>query len=286
MSTFFKYSILRYVHSAVLGEVLNVGILFFFPEKNHIAFKHPAHLGRIRGVYDGDFSENLVGNILKGLSKKVEQMNKTLQNNIPQLAYSDIDNFINHNLLLEDSTVLQFDNAQTAFSDVAIEVTIKEYYYLLFSHYHDNKTLTIKHNEEFISKKFQNYLSKKDQNYLNFISKNVELNVPDLPDGKFNFEFTWNNHVQHLVKPVSFDLTDSKNITQKAAAYFGYLSCIAPILSDKKIDLLLTRPQDKDLFSAYDKAIRLLDNVVLKKELIEQEELEKYADIVLSEAER
>ena len=52
MKNVFAYSILQYRHSLALGEALNVGIVFAFPEFKKYTFKY-AHSHRLRLIYPG-----------------------------------------------------------------------------------------------------------------------------------------------------------------------------------------------------------------------------------------
>ena len=47
----FYYSLLKFTYSQVLGEVLNVGILFIIPKERKVIFKYPCNFNRISGLY-------------------------------------------------------------------------------------------------------------------------------------------------------------------------------------------------------------------------------------------
>lgn len=290
MSNFFKYSILRYVHSDLLGEVLNIGILFLFPDENKVVFKYPTTLARIRSAYENKFSDNLVHGILKGISRKVdrlypplENLNQATLNMFPGFDPFD-DDFVQR-ILTPDSTALRFDKLKFAVKYDGSKHIVKDYYDLLFSHFNETQP-EVRQNEEYISRHLKSSLQKLDPEYSRYIRKDREISVPVLPDGKFLFEFSWQNHVEHLVKPVAFDLLESKSINQKAATYYGYLSALGPELSNQKLDIITTRPQDKKLWSVYDKAISMISSTDIHPNIIEQGDIESYAEEIVQNVEK
>lgn len=81
MHNFFVYSIIRYVRSALLGESLNVGLLFLFPKK--IIVQYPKSFVRLKYVY-ADFDDHLL-NVFCGLLRKEPNKLKQTKHTIWQI---------------------------------------------------------------------------------------------------------------------------------------------------------------------------------------------------------
>lgn len=280
----FKYCLLRYVHSELLGEALNVGILFIFPDSGEIIFKYPTNFARVRGAYGSTFSQSVVNGVLKGIAKSVKGINSLYQMPLDLDFIDEGHSVIADRLLLRDATVLRFAEAKTAVVYSSVSKTVEDYYNLFFSHYDENEHVRARHDEEYISKNIKSLLAIKSPEYLRIIRKDVTVNAPLLPEGSFAFDFAWKNQVDHFVKPIGFDFQDSKAINQKAATYYGYLSAISESINGNTVDVLTTRPQIKSLWHAYDKAIEMIDAVKINKTIIEQNKFAVYADEILSHA--
>jgi len=108
MNTTFTYSILQYKHSLLLGESVNVGILFYFPEKGYIEFI-PGNLHRAKLIYS-NFSLTTFNSLIKGIGKKLKLV--THEGIVaPDKLKKGLNEFINQYLLNEDESGLQFTNA-------------------------------------------------------------------------------------------------------------------------------------------------------------------------------
>jgi hypothetical protein len=284
MSGVFKYSLLKYVHSDLLGEYLNVGILFYFPNSDSLRFLFPRSLSRLKDLYKDHFSEKLILATLKTLSQTAKdrydyQRNNSL--NFLGLEFADLQQW----LLPLDSTALRFGSTKTAVIYGQEEVIMSDYFNMYFSYFESTASQVKRKDEEFISKKVRGILKEKDSEYQRFILSDPEVSAPILPDGKFSFDFSWNNHVTHYVKPISFDLLESKSINTKAAQYYGYLSALADQIGEDTVDILTTRPQNRSLWVNYDKALTMIDRVLISKKIVQQAEYETYAQNLLDNAE-
>jgi hypothetical protein len=96
---------------------------------------------------------------------------------------------------------------------------------------------------------------------------------------EINFDVAWQDtNNLHLVKPISFDLSRSKNIDNKAFQYYGEFAVLGeqPESKDYLFDVILAKPKSKSLFSAYDNAIKILQKPK-KVKLVEFEELKSYS---------
>ena len=81
MNTPFTYTILRYIHSQVLGEVFNVGILFSFLSQGKLVFKYPESLTRLKGLYRR-FSESQIKAYQQGFARKAAELNAEWRSNL------------------------------------------------------------------------------------------------------------------------------------------------------------------------------------------------------------
>jgi len=81
-----------------------------------------------------------------------------------------------------------------------------------------------------------------------------------------------------LVKFLSFDLADKGNLQDKSFRWYGEFSQLEEQAQNEhlKLDLLLTKPQDKALFSSYDDVLQVLEGIPTHKTIIEESQLEDY----------
>lgn len=115
MNSYLTYSVLQYKYSIVLGESLNVGILFYFPEENFLEFVS-GDGNRVKAIYP-DFDTSLFNGYIKLIKSNVFK-HVDLFNEKP--FDSDFAKFIHKYILAEDAAGLIFHkpvNIKNVFAD-------------------------------------------------------------------------------------------------------------------------------------------------------------------------
>ncbi len=274
MSTYFTYSVLQYKHNLILGEVLNVGILFHFPNEKHFEFvKGDGY--RAKSIYP-NFDSSLFNAYLRNITQKVKQHVDLFNNEYPK---DDFIKYINQYILAEDAAGLIFSNAVTVknvFSTT--DKAIKEYSKLLLPGIITEKPTTVKHNESFIIKTFQGYIQDKDKT--KEIEKRLQRNQ-FIKTKHFNikFELSYQAKTNKFIKPLSFDLTDDIAIQSKAAITYSHLVDLIDYAKTNKtsFDFLVAPPQDKSYNRDYQNALDFIDSAKTSKKLITQDKWEDYS---------
>lgn len=275
------YSILQYRHSLIAGEVLNVGILFSFPQEGKIKFV-AGNLQRIKSIYP-NFDINLPVKINTNINNKIIRLDSETDTLFTKkVIYSadteeSLNDYIKKYILLEDSTSLQFSTPFTAvdvFKDT--QKTIDEYAKVLLPDFISKKDLN-KHNEHFIIKQFSERLIKRNIVIEHRFSRNRVVAADGV---KLNFDFAWKNGSTHLIKPISFDLKEEREIQSKSVQFYGYFDLLEKEAkrNDYVFDLLLWKPQDERLFKSYQNAIDVIKKAKAPLKIITEEELPKYTD--------
>ena len=271
MNNYFTYSVLQYKHSLVLGEVLNVGILFYFPDESRFEFvKGDGY--RAKAIYP-DFDNSLFNGYIRNITDKVKhhvdlfnlQSNKT-----------DLTKYIHQHILAEDAAGLVFSNPVQVKNVIgAIEKVIKQYSGLLLPGIITEKPSVIKHNESFILRTFQGYFQDKYKQVEKKLQKNTVLKKKHFD---IRFELSYNARINKFIKPLSFDLTEDSAIQTKAAVTYSHLIDLAEYAKANKssFDFLIAPPQETGFKRDYENALDFIDSVKAPKRLVKQENWKDY----------
>lgn len=254
MKTLFQYSLLQYHHSALIGEVMNVGVLVIFPEQRQIYFIHPERLTRLKVAYP-NFPENVLRSYFKGIKARTTQLNKQ-----PEL-FNDYqespETFISNEILIRDSSALQFSKLKHSvlYSDNLPFVAnqIAQLYLSLY----DFEEAPKRHDDLYLVNEFRRQIKSK-------VHKSTKLNIIENFEVKeYRFPFAWKNGTLNLVDPVSFDLQKSDSIRRKADEQLGKLSRLQDFAFQKNanFDLLIARPKQSALTGAFNSAIESLHEI-------------------------
>ena len=137
--SFYHFAVLRYRPSYLLGEVVNIGVLFWFLEEGKFVFVAPTHLERLKSLY---IAANLV-NIRLGL-KHFDLQAKILSSQKSEISRHIFDEkVLTEHFLLKDANAFTFSdwkkgdmNGKT--SNELVEYHQKQYLY----HYYKNHQTT------------------------------------------------------------------------------------------------------------------------------------------------
>lgn len=278
MTSYFTYSILQYKHSLVLGESLNVGILFYFPDENLFEFVSGDGY-RAKAIYP-DFDNSLFNGYIKTITNKVKK-DIDLFNEKP--IGSDFAKYIHKYILAEDAAGLIFRepvHIKNVFGDRI--KTIEEYSKLLLPGINVEKPNTIKHNENYIIKKFNGYIFGQDRSLESKFKKNEAIKTKHF---NIKFDLSWQNRTHNFIKPINFDFNDIILLQTKAAVFYSYITDLAEYASSNKsrFDFLISKPQDENFLKAYENALDFLDSVKTSKQLITEDLWQNYSQDILSE---
>ena len=277
MNKQFTYSVLQYKHSLALGEALNIGVLFSFPEEEKVYFI-PGNTQRVKCVYP-NFDTTIFHRISKNIKAKVRESN-LFEIDLVSRERKSFREYINSQILPKDSTSLQFSEPYTALNDTgSTKTTIDEFSKLLLP-WSEDIDQEVKHNEPYIIKSYQErLLSRVDKNKLdNRLRRDVEVKTKK---AELNFEIAWKNEtLLHLVKPISFDLTGEYFIKEKAVKFWGHLSLLNKYAQEKGyyFDLLVAAPQQQSLNEAYQNALDVLTETDAPKRIITEDKWDEYSE--------
>ncbi|MBV5280873.1 MAG: DUF3037 domain-containing protein [Paludibacter sp.] len=269
------YSILQYKHSPILGEAINVGVLYYFPDEERKLYFYITDATRIKPIYK-DFDARYFNSILKLIKNNVVKYSGDLY--AEKLLNDNLKDFVHFYLLKDDDTSLQFSDLNSVINIYSKpELAVEEYTKILLPLSIKKESQTIKYNETYIIKKFKTRLFGHNEELADKVTKNYVVKTDEL---SFKFDFAWQNGSLNLVHPLSFDLQDTQSIQRKTAEYCSYLSWLNRYTKENncRIDLLLAKPQESSLQNTYNKSIKLLQAVNSNKQVIPFEDIDSYTD--------
>lgn len=274
---FYKYCVLKYKHSPFLDESINIGLLIFFSNVGKFSFSYSKNLSRIKFIYD-NVPERTIKEYLKQIDKRLEIL--SLKNDVfHKLEIDDLSSFISKYILPFDGSVLQFSNYKTDYqqdfkNDFIEEILLNKYFIKDIKHHFNQPK------EPELLHQFYNNLRGLDFNLINKDKKRffVDYTVTNENGNEFKFDYAWQNGSLNLVKPISFDLKESKSIAEKAYKNLGQFIDLENEAKNNNLryDLIIGRPKFKSLFKDYDHAISLLDKIKYAR-IIEENEIDNYS---------
>ncbi|GAB3712996.1 hypothetical protein GCM10027592_51900 [Spirosoma flavus] len=277
MNSVFYYSLLQYRYAQSLGEVLNIGVLLLFPEQRTATFLHPERLGRIRKLYP-KFSEKVIRSYFKGIVARTKQLTKQ-----PEI-FADYEahprQLIDNEILIRDSSALQFGELKTAVLYTEDLSAIGEQFYKLYLSFYEETQHNVRHDESYLLKEYQKRLQRRLNGLLSREAFDHPITVKlEGTNFAYQFAFAWQNGSFNLVKPVSFDLKLEQSITDKATLNVGQFTVLRPFAEQRnaRFDVLVARPKDRQLYKPYDQAIQLLSDQPFVK-IVEEEQLDTYSE--------
>lgn len=268
MTKTFKYSVLKYRPSYLLEEQVNIGLLFLFFDDQKISFVYPKKLSRLTQFYPDTNLKNI-----KHYLHLFEHKSNLLD--LP-LTDANFNHFIEANFLAKDASNLYFSPIKNGVYKSTSSI-LEHYYKLYFSAY-EGKIKQNKKDEAYLRGIFKRTLEK----ILSNDKEKLALFKPSLviknKIGRTEFDYGWQNGTTNLVKFLSFDLADKGNLQDKSFRWYGELSQLEEQAQNEhlKIDLLLTKPQNKTLFSSYDNVLQVLESIPTNKTIVEENQLKDY----------
>ncbi|WP_293894742.1 hypothetical protein [Flavobacterium sp.] len=276
----YTYCLLKYNHSQFLGELVNIAILVYFNDTKKLYFECPDRLIRLKFTYL-DIPEKTIKSYLRSIKEKVLAINKDFYTSYQFSLENGIDKFIESEILLKDSTCLEFGESKVGLKYIEDERAIVGSLYNQFFSYFDNNNIEPdKIDEGVLLNKYKTLLKKFDKSVLDKSNKNIYFDYKINPTDKteFKFDIAWQNGSLNLVKPISFDVKKPTSIQNKSYRFYGEFIDLEAFASSKnyKFDLLISKPSSKDLFKYYDNAIKLLSKPK-NVEIILDENIEEYS---------
>ncbi len=279
MTQHFYHSVLKYRHNQASGEVLNLGVLFIFPEAGQVHFSAPENLRRLERAFPKSEVKTLKG-YLKSFEAQAKKLSKKCIGN-----YDDFNQLVQDWFLTLNGSALYFEKATKAPIWKGILETERAFSHRFLAAYEiiglENKIR--RRNEAYILEKVKNLLSEKlPHQQLNAFIVEEETVVKN-QWAHLHSDWHWKNDTQNLVKPVSFDLKSRERIEDKALALAKKLDLLGGVLQDnnQRVDILITRPQSEQLLPVYKNSEQILKDAKAPHQVIEESAFSKYVGEVV-----
>ena len=278
MKQAFQYSVLKYRPSYLLDERINIGLLFHFSYINNnkreskLVFVYPSKLSRISKTFPHIGQGNLT-NIRRYLLDFSNQANK-----LNKEAYrgTTLKEILPSEFLVKDANSLFFSDIKDGYYESKKDII--EYYKNQYFKYYDEST----------SRKTQDTLVKDYfTNSLKALSGDKDGRLKYFKEGILienkittsKFEYKWLNGTTNLIKTLGFDLSDKQDIQDKAFKWTSAINYINELgqYRDYHFDILVSKPSNNHLFSSYDIALDILNDIKANKQIVEHENIKNYA---------
>jgi len=229
-----EYKILKYCPDRSVGEFANVGVLVFDKTTNALEFKSIKKYHRINEFFGGIQSKYLL-KYLKAIHSKVERIDKSFIFYKEKENYKTFDQLSNF-ILVRDSSSLCFSESYLFNSDDIKETT--EQLFQLFIEKHE-KTHKKYANDEEIWKKYYKICFEKFK-----VSKKLLKQAIETQNDVIKFEYTYQNGVFNIYKPLSFNLADADNLKEKVYKWNGIVNELQTSNKKFKLHFLTYIPEE------------------------------------------
>lgn len=268
MKTPYTFSVLRYIHDIVSGEFVNVGVALYAPQARFLGVVCSNTYGRLSSFFGGIEGEHFK-RMMRHISSGIEELAERLWTELPlEKIPSDVRSCVDQ-VWPPDNSSLQFSLVRGGITEDP-QATLEELYERVVERY-ARRVQPPSRADEDILKIFRDTLAQRQ--VLARLHPKKILTI----DYEHEFPLAWKNNIWHVSEALSFDLTTSGNILEKANQWLGRAYSLAESQEAFKLYLLLGRPQQEKLKSSFVKAENILHKMPCPHEFIREDEAADFA---------
>lgn len=263
----YDFSILKYVHDRITGEFINIGAVVYCKEDKFLKLKCKSRTTRISAAFP-DLDRNHLKSVLKHISNRFNEINNRIKDGLDFEGDTPLSSFIAETLKKDDSA-LQWGKISSGLSPAPSSELDK-----IFERYvsfHDAPEARARRTEQDIWRDFERHL----KDFIpaeTFSSKKISV-----LDDELEFKHAWKNGIWHCVEPISFDLSDSDNMKDKAHRWLGQMTSIQNSNEEFKLYLIVSKPTEQKLAGAFNQALSILRKIPSSKQIFLEDEVGELA---------
>lgn len=265
----YSYCVIKYVHDPAVGEILNVGVVVWFPAISELLCKLEMRYERLSKTFVNFDGENFK-RTLRHFEIALESLQQELSGNLfsTENAEADVKTLIKRVWPDEDLS-FQIGTSLVGITDDP-EQTVQEIYHrFVGSHWAPQNNE--RRSDDQIWSLYNDSLSK--------LSVSKKLVTKDIITEEFSLKFNhaFKNDKWHLLEPVSLDYREASTIQKRATNWLGNATAMQGHAELGKLYLLLGRPRSSEHRKAYEKAKNLLHKMLIPHEIVEEDKAQDFA---------
>lgn len=266
----YTYVLLRYRHDPLSGEFANVGVLLHQSSSGFLEAKVRSTLGtRLTKMFPSLDTDSFKGG-LHSIARRVSKLG--LREGGDMLSsLSDASEFAKRALPQDDSSFVWSPLGSGITNDP--RQTMDKLYERFVAQY-DGKAKTSRVDAD-VWRPVRDLLLARN------IADRLQPKVIRSPVDQVEFDHAWKNGAWHCYQPLSFDLSSSDNIREKAARWAGHMLALSDSDELFRPHFIVGPPSNPQLEPAYEQALALLKRSPGAPEVVE----ESSADILVDQIE-
>lgn len=264
----FTHTVLRYVHDTTTGEFINVGVAIYSHEARYARAICRSTFGRLSKTFPG-MNGDVFKNWMKQIQNRVNDLGEGLESNLPFDGVPSSVMDLVQRVLPRDDSSLQWSPPGGGISD-DLDRTLESLFERYVMRYEDRPQPDSRTDED-VWRKFRRNLE------ANHVLKHLQPKKITGRDDEIEFQHAWKNGVWHCLEPISFDLSSPDSIREKAHRWLGQVMSVSDAPELFKIYLLLGEPRHETLRPAFEKAVGILGNIPVDKEIIREPDADLFS---------
>lgn len=292
MKNYFSYCFIRYSHSVMLDEAINVGMVFLFPEQRRVVTKFPKKFKGLDCLYTG-FDETMVKQYFDLIQDKLEQFDGTDRSFVDKFSLSSVRDYIYNNIIVDDESSIQISEIKSAvLYSQNVDKISEEIFTSYFNHYksfelssdlvaHKTGELEISA-EDLMATQFEKLLVQRNVNVDKLFERQVHFKS-QLTETEVVFDYSWKTvKNENFFKALNLNLNSKKKIQDRALALNGSVHVLdieRALPGNSKLNFVVAPPQPK-LERYFDSAVKILETASSNTRVILEKNLPQYTEEV------
>ena len=261
----YDFVVLRYIHDIVSREFVNVGVILSSPSDQNLIGKFQGSFDRVKKIFP-DFDKRAFSMSIRAIEHGLDQERNRTQMSLQLSKTTDFASRLRQILPANDSALQWSDIGSGVcedFSDALDRVFTR--YVTRYDKVESRKDKT-----NILHKKKDDDIWRPVNRQLKAMHLDVKFQKKQIRGETDSIEFdrAYKNGQWYAFEPVSFDLTDTHNIKDKARRWLGHLAAVsAGTNEDLKVYFLTGSPQNPSLHRAYEDALKILECAPFEPEI-------------------
>ncbi|MCG5241899.1 DUF3037 domain-containing protein [Azospirillum doebereinerae] len=262
----YTYTILRYRHDSVAGELVNVGVLLHEPASGFLDLRIRHSSGRLRKLYT-DLDHAALRSSLQSVERGVKELAKTQVKDL--FGKEENAGGFASKVFRESDGCLVWSDLGSGTTENP-DLTLDRLFYRFVAK-HDEITASHR-DDQAVWRPVREKLVMR--NLANRLQPKVIVSTLD----RVEFEHSWKNGAWHCYQALSFDLASSEGIRDKARKWAGQMVSLSDAPEQFRPYFFVGKPSDESLKADYSAALKILERSPCSPEVYEESQIEDFVD--------